>query len=282
MSLRLLDHRADLLRALGRSPNDGLPRTYRDNLLTLLPDCEFVLWRHDLFDAAQCGNELWAIEATPEAALPGSMQWWEIDDARGNSIVWRRLGETILRGSDFATPLRALIVWRPPIPLTHIDGIEGYNLNALIVGVHAKPRFTHAEGLSASAITNQAAHGSMRPGNLALSCAVSAGLAFMAQDFIAYERVQLPRRFRGLSRNASYAPIARRVIIRRKHIVLGPTHVKQQREWEHSWSVRGHWRKLHEPRKSDGATVTYVRGHIKGDPEKPFLAPKETIYHVKR
>lgn len=53
-------------------------------------------------------------------------------------------------------------------------------------------------------------------------------------------------------------------------------------EWSCQWLVRGHWRKLHEPRKSDGATVTYIQPHTKGPEDKPFRAPRETVYVAKR
>jgi len=72
-------------------------------------------------------------------------------------------------------------------------------------------------------------------------------------------------------------------------VILRHTERKQSQDsknvnvdWSCQWLVNGHWRRLHEPRKSDGATVTYVQPHVKGPEDMPFRAPRETVYVAKR
>lgn len=55
-----------------------------------------------------------------------------------------------------------------------------------------------------------------------------------------------------------------------------------EREYHHQWIVKGHWRRLHAPRKKDGAEVTYVSPYVKGPDGAPLLPPRETVYAVTR
>lgn len=54
------------------------------------------------------------------------------------------------------------------------------------------------------------------------------------------------------------------------------------REYRHRWIVKGHWRRLHEPRKADGAEVTFVNSYVKGPDDAPLLQPRESVYVVAR
>jgi len=72
------------------------------------------------------------------------------------------------------------------------------------------------------------------------------------------------------------------VILRRIDRKSDKNPESMDREWTCHWLVSGHWRRLNEPRKSDGATMTYVRPHVKGPEDMPFRAPRETVYVAKR
>lgn len=105
-------------------------------------------------------------------------------------------------------------------------------------------------------------------------------LAFMQLKLAALEPVVLPRAVRRrMQRENKPIPNIRIVQLRQRE--PSGNHVGS-REYHHKWIVQGHWRRLHEPRKSDGAEVTFVHAYVKGPEGAPLLQPRESVYVVAR
>jgi hypothetical protein len=113
-------------------------------------------------------------------------------------------------------------------------------------------------------------------------CEIVAAMKFETERFVTVEHVSLPRPTRReYERREQHVPAVKTVVIRRTE----PTHraeMQGTREYHVQWLVNGFWRKLPEPRKSDGARVTYVQSHIRGPENAPFQASRPTILHARR
>lgn len=105
--------------------------------------------------------------------------------------------------------------------------------------------------------------------------------AFMRLKLVALESVTLPRaERRRLKRQGLPLPEIRVIQLRARE---GTGEAQQtSREYHHKWIVKGHWRRLHEPRKEDGAEVTFVHAYVKGPEHAPLLQPRESVYVVAR
>jgi len=111
---------------------------------------------------------------------------------------------------------------------------------------------------------------------------MAASLKFLSLPFVGTQEHKLPRpERRRLARAGKPEPCIRTVILRkRERFVHGvaPTEM----EWSCQWLVSGHWRRLHQPRKDDGAETTYVTPYVKGPEDKPFKMPAKVIHKVSR
>ena len=99
--------------------------------------------------------------------------------------------------------------------------------------------------------------------------------SFMADEIIQAPRQTLPRH---LARRAGRTPVVAdlRILHLRKVARSSSEHEGgSDREYSHRWFVKGHWRKLPSGR------LTWVRGHIKGPGDRPFIL-KNDIVAVRR
>lgn len=104
---------------------------------------------------------------------------------------------------------------------------------------------------------------------------------FLKLKLAALEPVRLPRgERRRLAKVKQEIPEIRIVQLRQRE--RSQWHDATGREYHHRWIVRGHWRRLTEPRKKDGAQVTFVESYVKGPKDAPLLKPRETVYAVAR
>lgn len=111
------------------------------------------------------------------------------------------------------------------------------------------------------------------------SSGVVAMCAFMKQKIAAKEPVLLPRSDRRRMQRSNQ-PIPNINVVRLRGREASIWHGVATRQYHHSWIVRGHWRRLHEPRKLDGTLVTWIESYIKGN--GPLLAPRQLVYSVDR
>lgn len=125
----------------------------------------------------------------------------------------------------------------------------------------------------------------MLPGSAsAVSSWLLAAMAFLRLEFAAKERVPT----KGLKTipkpgGVGHDALVTRVVLRRVHPTpRGPQGEKEGgREFKVQWMVGAHWRRLHQPRKKDGAETTYVRPYLKG-PDGAPLSSRVKLAHVKR
>jgi hypothetical protein len=104
---------------------------------------------------------------------------------------------------------------------------------------------------------------------------------FMKLTLTAREPIRLPRpEQRRRERQREYIPSINVIQLRRR--ASSGSHGVSEREYHHQWIVKGHWRRLHAPRKKDGKEVTYVSPYVKGPDGKPLLPPRQTVYAVTR
>lgn len=106
-----------------------------------------------------------------------------------------------------------------------------------------------------------------------------AGREFTRQRIASKEPVLLPRAARRrAARDSEELPDIRMIQLREREASIW--HSAIDRQYHHSWIVRGHWRRLHEPRKKDGAVATWIESYVKG--QGPLLQPREPIFAVTR
>lgn len=106
---------------------------------------------------------------------------------------------------------------------------------------------------------------------------------FLTLPFVGRKQETLPRpERRRMERNGQTQPSIQTVILRRQQDKNGAEGEGYSVEWSCSWLVSGHWRRLHAPRKEDGAGVTFVTPYVKGPADKPLKTHATTVFHVKR
>lgn len=265
-------------------PNEKVPLIIQNKAFKAtarrLSESVVVVWRGDLFDAACYQADLFWGTKMPVSLLPTVPQWWPSDVLARTSKAWKIQMDSAKEVGPDCRFQGLLVV---PLP----DG-EAYDVND-------KGEIS----LTASGPTlNLQAISTWRgvPGIVTVSTPVGetlrdhplirnivAALTFMEQEFVDKKTTRYPARFSAFRQK--YVPLVNQVVLRARHVDVVPgseADCERHREYEHSWTVRGHWRKLHEPRKADGQQVVWVRPHIKGDPEKPLLPPRETIVKVCR
>lgn len=121
-----------------------------------------------------------------------------------------------------------------------------------------------------------------RDGVLQLHAAqIFAAYAFTQLKLAAKEPAPIPRATRRrMERQKQPIPDTRIIQLRQRE--TGDGHQEGGRQYHHKWIVKGHWRRLHEPRKEDGAQVTFVHAYVKGPQDAPLLQPRESVYVVAR
>lgn len=253
-------------------------------LKTLLPTTDVVIWRSDLFNAAIYGHDAFMTDPVEPHVLPSQGQWWSID-GNAHDFEFGKLLTNISHNENFAAlnlPHMSLqnVVLGPIFRGSQIGNITSMNSDVcyLVVYYIMRERGSKPNKLPwifMSICSNETL--------LSMVCAPAvAALTFMQQQFVTTRKAHTGKRLRlpgGITHQSSYDI----VVLRRKsmHDPRGEM-PESEREYHHSWGVKGHWRKLHQPRARDGSKFTFIESYIKGDPDKPFLPPKETIIRVKR
>lgn len=109
---------------------------------------------------------------------------------------------------------------------------------------------------------------------------VVAALSFMQLPFVSEEAAKQSRPMRrAYERKHGICPDVRIVTLRRAHHEA-PGDEPSNVEWSCQWMVKGHWRK--RAKKWGEGPPSYVTPHVKGPADKPFRAPRETVYKVRR
>lgn len=259
MSLKIIDEKSSLIRA-ALQPAVFFQLTDMHVKGALLVDffmsaaisSETICWRPDLYDAAMSGKEAFVGRSDCPANLSTS-QWWAIEGDADHAMSWQ-------------LPLKGHYTLKAILVAPSAEGIIAF----YITTVGNQP-VIHATSVP----TNHNGHHDLP---------ILAGLEFMGQLFIDKKPSSIKKSIRSPRGDFKYTPMFDIVVLRRQNTIAHRNNVAldMQSEWQHCWTVRGHWRKLHQPRKSDGATITYVNPCVKGDTDKPMLLPKERIIKVTR
>ena len=245
-----------------------------------LSNYEVVLWHSDIRQAAIRGRDAFVGERIYAESLPQANCWWLYEEAMGFSP------------SDYPDLLN--VPWWTPewcciahyiYPSDRIletpawDGGAQIHVRAHgLMALWARAGGNGKDGLRISWDPGTP-YGDPMPARLAACVAMQ---QFLNLPFVAQESEQANHSTRKLAKRRGHKPpqAVRVVTLRRSehsHSISENT-----REYTCQWMVSGHWRRLHEPRKSDGTRIVYVRPHIKGPDHAPLKAPTKTVYVAKR
>lgn len=234
-----------------------------DQLPRILSESEVILWTMDMCNAAIQG----AVEAFHDNRIPESVMdlygpqlWFVMDGALGSDGLD---GYGLPEGAD----CDCLLLF----PVEVVDAPSGSVIEGVYVftgrdkEIYLRPTYP---------ILRDAKAQPAQVTFIALS-------EFMRLTLVAQEKVHLPRAdHRRRERESQYIPAINVIQLRRRE--ASGAHNVSEREYQHQWIVKGHWRRLHAPRKKDGAEVTYVSPYVKGPDGAPLLPPRETVYAVTR
>lgn len=214
-------------------------------------------------------------------------------------IIWEDdMHELAMRGYEEFKGLQNASVWHPPTPefwyfngfaidVKRIGGAIGGSIiddADAVAGLFIPSDYSGGVGLFSYVM--RPSSGSwywrfMRLDTVTASVAqILAAYAFTQQKIAARETVMLPRAARRrMKRLEQPEPDVRIIQLRQRE---GGHGTATNREYHHRWITSGHWRRLHRPRKSDGAEITFVCAHVKGPKGAPLLQPRESVYVVAR
>lgn len=238
------------------SHTKGLREDRLDHIASMLHESDVLLWDRDIFRLAISGSD----------AFGGSLLAEQmVEEYRPEFWVFREF------------------FWNPS---SQMRGVMSVPDSATIYGVLLYP---HAQGLNyilfladESLPKTPLLHGSGVLFGMPISgplANIIAAHEFTRMKVATKEPVLLPRsERRRMLRQEVRAPDVRIVQLRGREASIW--HGVASREYHHSWIVRGHWRRLHEPRIRDGAVTTWVESYVKG--VGPLLKARETVYAVNR
>lgn len=224
---------------------------------------EVLLWRSDMFELAVDGYESFTGLHYSVVPMPLAPQFWVFDDF---SIDLGTIVPSNLLPDGYVSD--ALLFWPA--------GFRGAEVPLVIYMFIPE----HEERRGRVKMRMLRPDGEKRDG-IALQHAaqVWAAHAFTELKLASKEPIVLPRGDRRrLQREHQTVPDVRVIQLRKRE--ESETKENGKREYSSSWVVRGHWRRLHEPRKIDGAVVTFVHAYIKGD--GPLLPVRESVFSVSR
>lgn len=240
--------RAAVLTELHRAPE--LSGINIPSLRKLLVASELVIWQPDTFQLAINGAECFEGLSRQDVAhlLPASVQYWSFDGFDLSNMAT----DTHYCGGLIFVPGRFFSETDQPCFL--------YAL------------FPETSGLPVRFVPTKL-HDNLTLG----SVSVISLCAFMREKIAAKEPVLLPRADRRrMAREGKAIPEIRVIRLRGREASIW--HGVAARKYHHSWIVRGHWRRLNKPRKSDSSPVTWIESYLKGD--GPLLQPRQIIFSV--
>lgn len=224
---------------------------------TMLPAAPIIIWDADMYELAIGGFDSFVGLQNSNVWHPDSPEFWYYNQF---SIDIRALGGALGQSVEDSHECRGGLF----IPASHTrDGVAVFVL-VMLPEVRGRFyfRFMRMDVVTASVAQTLAAY------------------AFTQQKLAARERVALPRAARRRIDKAGKPQPEIRIIQLRQRAPSGSA--SGEREYHHKWIVKGHWRRLHEPRKNDGAEVTFVHAYVKGPQDAPLIQPRESVYVVAR
>lgn len=269
-----------------------------------VPLAEIVIWDHDIYKAATAGAEAFCGSTAPLEFCAGNTQVWMFaKDERVSETIcsqfglegeWLFFAHVFIRSRIPEFPVSVLQqLHRMNLPKPGLDGLMHRAAHPGKFIVDQTTFFIRPEGWVESRPDASASEFALRFANspsviegdeitVSTSYPIAAtlfmnGTVARAQEYRANHQTR-----KEYARAGKTAPTVRAVILRRSEQATSAGSMRGDVEWSCQWMVRGHWRKLHEPRKSDGATVTYVQPHVKGPQDMPFRAPSETVFVAQR
>lgn len=173
-----------------------------------------------------------------------------------------------------------LWVWRNRPPKDFPCSVPGYVLQAVIV----------TPGGALCAFAGEECHENhlVRPLFVEIADtapefnALVAAMQFQKLPFVHTREIELSSQYREVVQAAGFElPSIRSILLRRSKKEFDADSCESVK-WACRWLVSGHWRRLKEPRKSDGARITYITPYLKGPENKPLRSPRPSLYVVVR
>ncbi len=287
---------------------DFVKQSMQESLCKVIPSCEITIWENSLWGTALKGSEAFDGLAAPISFCKGPSQIWmfaedmSVPEPLLNSLSlsgeWVFLAHVFLKSR---TPKVDDKVWRrieqdpgsfimkqtlrkmlEPMLLNEGKwGVAPFTIlmkNSVWIETHPEERsklphivilpaipFYEGDKIAGNATPIIAAHEFM-------NSTVAIQKTYQANH-------QVRKQFKKLGIDV---PAVNAVVLRRAERIPGDGSMRSDVEWSCQWLVRGHWRRLHDPRKSDGVQVVYIQPHAKGPQDKPFRAPRETVFVARR
>ena len=254
---------------------------------------QIVIWDHQIYEASQRGSDAFIGGPIPEKFCKGADETWVFanDNLRCPPSIYEPL-----RLPDYCF-LQALIFSKQVIPRITDENIEmardisrhhfmemrWMEANEGKRKVDCTAIIAIPKGAAQTAFVLSRVSQVIEDGHIGKSSAKHVAAFEFMNSVIATTVTDRPNHDmrKQYKRLGIEIPEVRSVVLRRNES-KSDKHTHGNVDWACHWLVRGHWRKLHEPRKSDGATVTYVQPHVKGPEDMPFRAPRDTVYVAKR
>jgi hypothetical protein len=291
----------DLIPALRNCPNMPEVEQVIINARLTIPDSEIVIWEPEMYWASVAGCEVFMGNPAPESFFYAPSQVWFMsrDFAPSDEInrLWGLDGEWVIAAillrrfkmntfsmESLASPGLSSLQREHLLKMNDHAGKMCTILTVLFSRtddyIHKHRNDLINENLFCIVPVGLAVEG--EPVILPILCGFIANHLFMNSTIAEAKAFDLNHQARKEAKKAGYPPpTVRAVILRRKQSSKEASDMHSEVEWSCQWFVKGHWRKLHEPRKLDGAMFTYIQPHIKGPQDKPLKAPTEAIYIVK-
>lgn len=295
MSLKLLDRKKELLRRIRKCDSfvygSVVDARGVDKILQHIEKHSFnmdlVIWRDDLLSTAADNSDLLIGEPFKRDWMPSNDQWWVPETYKSPS--WRK----IQKETSFDAFAETSTAWSDPpgasqkleaIMIVTNDPGPRFSDAVIAVFVHTDANDEISLGVSFFAVGHKMeCDDGVKKYHSMLMCP-AAGLEFMSQEFVSLRKNHAGKKSAKIPGGSSQQSFFDVVLIRRKPITHTNANQGQQQqvEWSGCWTQRAHRRRLSRPRKSDGATFTWVSACVKGDTDKPMLPSKERIIKVRR
>ena len=253
-------------------------------------ESQIYLWLHDIWQTATKGSDV-AFEASEiaEEDMPDRIQYWSFNvditlNAAGQkdlqvspdfTIAGHFLIPSALILGRFAGPGAGSAAFVPALLLQPSPELMGRVNKDAEAGEPRPPeeyihRFRFGEPVRAGKVVPLGDRGTL------------AAIRFLRDKIVEPRQQFLPRSDRRRAEKAGNpVPEIRTVLLRARATDMTSAMTDEQRkEYACHFLVSSHWRKPNRHMKDQ--RPVFVASYVKGDTEKPFRPPRETIYHVAR
>lgn len=271
--------------------NEMRSRLLMARLYHLLPIARILIWQPEIAQASVRGAGAFVGTTLPEDTLKPEPQIWYVD----GDYLWNSSEHSPAMAEEFDLPMPCDLQATILLPCVGVDptAMEGVTTNNWVPDI----AFTGRSGFSMGFVFLAKDPGRGPPYFLRFLPAIYnddeistlfyantvAQLQFLSMPFIETQATPLPRpERRRMKRERREEPFIGTIILRHRQ---SDTHEKGDHsavDWSCTWIVSGHWRKLHQPRISDGAQTTYVHPYLKGPEGLPLKMPSKRIGLVSR